>query len=69
MDLEIVILSEASQTEDENYMWNLKKYIQMNLSTKQTHENGFVVTKERGGRMDWEFRISKEIILQLKKRS
>ena len=25
---------------------------QMNLSTKQTHENGFVVTKERGGRMD-----------------
>ena len=44
----------------------------MNLSMnqKQTHENGLVVTKERGGRrMGWEFRVSKEIILQLKKRS
>ena len=38
MDLEIVILSEVSQTEidkyDIAYMWNLKK-VQMNLSTKQ----------------------------------
>ena len=39
MDLEIIILSEASQTEDENYMWNLKKYIQMNLFSKQKHTN------------------------------
>ena len=40
MDLEIIILSEVSQTErqisyDITYMWNLKKTIQMNLLTKQ----------------------------------
>ena len=35
MDLEIIILSEVSQTEkkkyDITYIWNLKKMIQMNL--------------------------------------
>ena len=40
MDLEIIILSEVSQTEKDKcdiaYMWNLKKkMIQMNLHTKQ----------------------------------
>ena len=47
MDLEIIILSEGSQTEkkqilyDITYMWNLKKMIQMNLFTKQkqTHRH------------------------------
>ena len=33
MDLEIVILSEASQTEKDKYMWNLKNMVQMNLFT------------------------------------
>ena len=39
MELEIVILSEVSQTEKDKYdivyMWNLKKRVQMNLPTKQ----------------------------------
>ena len=40
MELEIIILSQVSQTEKElsydiTYMWNLKKLIQMNLFTKQ----------------------------------
>ena len=38
MDLEMVILSEVSQRQisyDITYMWNLKKYIQMNIFTKQ----------------------------------
>ena len=39
MDLEIVILSEVSQTQKDKYyityMWNLKKMVQMNLFTKQ----------------------------------
>ena len=40
MDLEIVILSEVSQTDKYKYqdiifMWNLKKMIQMKLFTKQ----------------------------------
>ena len=40
MDLEVIILSEVSQTEKDKYdiayMWNLKKMVQMNLFTKQT---------------------------------
>ena len=37
MDLDIIILSEVSQTKTNiNYMWNQKKMIQMNLFTKQT---------------------------------
>ena len=45
MDLEIIILSEVNQSEKEkydiNYMWNLKKKIQINLFTKlkQTHRH------------------------------
>ena len=40
MDLEIIILSEVSQTEKDKYhdiayMWNLKEKIQMNLFTEQ----------------------------------
>ena len=40
MDLEIVILSEVSQTEKDKsydiaYMWNLKKRVQMNSFIKQ----------------------------------
>ena len=41
IDLEIVILNEASQTDTERqisdiaYMWNLKKQVQVNLFTKQ----------------------------------
>ena len=55
MDLEIIIPSEVSQTEKDKYhydiayTWNLKKVIQMNLSTKQkeTHrlENKLIVAK------------------------
>ena len=40
MDLQVIILSEVSQTEKDKYdiayMWNLKKMVQMNLFTKQT---------------------------------
>ena len=46
MDLEIITLSEVSQTDkdkyhDNTYMWNLKKMVQMNLFTKhkQTHRH------------------------------
>ena len=39
MDPEIVILSEASQTEEENSMQNLKKIIQVNLFSKPKHTN------------------------------
>ena len=66
MDLEIIILSEVSQTEKDKYdiayMWNLKKqkrYMQMNLFTrqKQTHdlENELMVTRggRVGGSVDW----------------
>ena len=39
MDLEIITLSEVSQTEkdkyDITYLWNLKTMIQVNLFTKQ----------------------------------
>ena len=38
MDLEIVILSEVSQTDKQKYiayMWNVTKMVQMNLFTKQ----------------------------------
>ena len=39
MNLEIIILSEVSQTEKDKYdivyMWNLKKMVQMNLFTKK----------------------------------
>ena len=41
MGLEIIILSEVSQTEKEKctisliFLWNLKKKVQMNLFTKQ----------------------------------
>ena len=55
MDLEIIILSEVSQTEtdkcDVTYMWNLKKkYIQMNLfaKQKQTHRYREIYGYQRG---------------------
>ena len=58
MDLEVIILSEVSETEkdkyhDKTYMWNLKKMIQMNLFPKQkqthVHRKPFMVTKEERG--------------------
>ena len=44
INLEIIILSEVSQTQKDKYNISLihgivKKMIQMNLSTKQTHKN------------------------------
>ena len=41
LGLEIIILSEVCQimTNDTTYMWNLKKLIQVNLLTKQTHRH------------------------------
>ena len=55
MDLEVIILSEASQREKDKYvniyMWNLKKKMtEINLFTKQrqTHiENKLTVTERR----------------------
>ena len=59
MDLEIIILSEVSQTEKDKYHLYVesKKMIQMNLFTKQKWltdiENTLMVTKgERVGRKD-----------------
>ena len=58
MDLEIIILSEVSQTEKQIlydiYMWNLKKIIQIILLKNRNRltdiENKLMVTKvERGG--------------------
>ena len=53
MDLEIIILSQVSQTKkisyDTTYMWNLKKMIQ-NRNRPTDIENKLMVTKEeRGG--------------------
>ena len=52
MDLEIIILSEVSQTEKDNYeitnMWNLAKMIQKNLQNRtrlKDYETKFTVTK------------------------
>ena len=61
MDLEIVILSEVSQTEEDKFPMIslicgiLKKMMQMNLFTKQkvTHRHKFIVTKGDHGRW-WE---------------
>ena len=61
MDLEIIILSEVSQSEKDKYMillilWNLfLKLVQMNLFTKQSQtqtdiENKLTATKRKGGR-------------------
>ena len=40
IDLETAVLSEVTQTEKDKYnmiLWNLKKKVQMNLSTKQKY--------------------------------
>ena len=58
MNVEIIILSEVSQTEKDRYihdiacMWNLKKMIQMNLYIKHRPtdtEKKFMVTKGESG--------------------
>ena len=58
MDLDIIIVSETSQTQrdeyhDVTYVWNLKKMIQMNLRNRNTVtdvENKLMATRqERGG--------------------
>ena len=65
MDLEIVILSEVSQTErqisyDISYMWNLKKMAQMKLQNRSRVtdvENKFMAMKgeKRGDKLgDWD---------------
>ena len=45
MDLEIVILSEGSQTEKDKYhiayKWNLKKRVQINLFIKQKQSHRY----------------------------
>ena len=70
MDIEIVILSEVSQTEEDKYhdiayMWNLKKgYKWTYLQNTNSHsgENKLMVTKgEKGGGRDklgdWDWHI------------
>ena len=53
MDLEIIILSEVSQTKTSGigYMWNLKKMTQMNLfiKQKQYHEGRNKLMVNHGG--------------------
>ena len=71
MDLEIIILSEVSQT-DITYMWNLKKMIQMNLFTKQkqTHRIRELIYGYWGDgwwrAIDWEVGIDIYMLLYLK---
>ena len=65
MDLEIVILSEVSQTEEDKFPMIslicgiLKKMMQMNLFTKQkvTHRHKFIVNQ----RVSWEVVGKREI--------
>ena len=54
MDLEMINLSEESQTEEDDTICTIEKIIQVNLCMKQkethTHKNKFMVTKgERNG--------------------
>ena len=77
MDIEIVILSEVSQTEEDKYhdiayMWNLKKgYKWTYLQNTNSHsgENKLMVTKgEKGGRggMNWEIGIDMYTLMCIK---
>ena len=77
MDLEIIILSEVSQTEKDKYhgityMCNVKKkLIQMNLFTKQkqTHRHSkhtYGYQRGKVGGINWEFEIGINTILYLK---
>ena len=55
MDLEIIILSEfrERQISYNNHTWNLKKIIQVNLFTKQTDSQAYIInlwlSKGKGG--------------------
>ena len=72
MDLEIIILSEVSQTAKDKYMWNLKKMIQMNLFTKQKQAHRYrkqiygYQRRKGWGRINWEFGISRYKLLYIK---
>ena len=75
--IEIIILSEVSQTEknksyDITYMWNLKKMIQMNLFTKQKQNHRcrkqtYSYQGVRGGaRINWEIGTDIYTLLYIK---
>ena len=72
MDLEIIILSEVSQTAKDKYMWNLKKMIQMNLFTKQKQAHRYrkqiygYQRRKGWGRINQEFGISRYKLLYIK---
>ena len=79
MDLEIIILSEVSQTEKDKCMidiiyydvWNLKKMIQINLFAKQTqaHRKQTMITKWNSGAgegINQDLGINRYILLYIK---
>ena len=75
LDLEMITLSEVSQTEKDKYhmishMRNQKRIIQMILFTKQkqTHRlrDELTATRGKGGGIDWEFEIDMYTLLYLK---
>ena len=74
MDLEIVILSEVSQTEKDKYhiayMWNLKKWYKQtylqNRSRVTDVENKLMVTKGERVGINWEIGIDIYTLLCVK---
>ena len=82
MDLEIIILSEVTQTEKDKlyyitYMWNLKKMIKMDFLQDKNRlidiKNKFMVKqtcyqrgKDIGGHINQEFGVNKYTLLQIK---
>ena len=77
MDLEMIVLSEVSQTDQEKYhMMSLigrvfKKMIQTNLFTKQKQTYRFIeriygYQRGSGGGINWEFGIDMSTLLYLK---
>ena len=80
MDLEIVLLSEVSQTEyDITYMWNLKIWLQINfihnINRYRKYDYGYrkynyrcskLITKGKGGEENYEFGVNIYIQLYVK---
>ena len=77
MDLEIIILSEVSQTEkdkyhDTAYMWNLKKndtneiIYKTEIDSQKQKTNLWLPKGKGGGGVNWEFGIDIYTLLYLK---
>ena len=74
MDLEIIILSEVSQTEKDKYhiayMWNLKKWYKwtylQNRDRVTDVENKLMVTGGKGEVINWEIGIDVYTLLYIK---